>query len=325
MALKRLAAAAALLLFAACGRPPVRDEVTVQFYEEGNEITVRAETSFDLRTASRRVEQAQSAAMAQTDPWAVRFAQLTPVADEVTFLRNRGELERVTRTIRIPEDDLQRVFSDTSITVNLIRGEGWRELTFYPGSSSRASREQVRHFEGQLNLWSSDVARYFTAIDHIYDYLGEHPHRAKPLFAALLNEKEPADVLEDEEPLLTAVLAVMERVADRMDAAEQDSWSLAEEADLIYNPFPARVVVRVPREKELVIEPVDLFKAIAALEGKWISPDPLAALLKDEQATADQLAAMPRRSVAVPNAGEIAGAIREQLARPKTYAIRWTH
>ena len=323
MSLRRLAAAALIALLAACARPPVRDELTVQFYENRDEITVRAETTFDLRTGSRRVEAAQNAAVAGTDPWAIRFAQLTPEAEELTFLRSRGELERVTRTIRIPEDDLQRVFADTSITVSLIRGEGWRELTFYPGASSRASREQVKHFEGALSDWSKDVARYFTAIDHLYDYLDENPHRAKPIFAALINEKETADILEDEEPLLTAVLAVMEKIAERMDAAEKDSLSLVEEADLIYNPFPARIVVRVPREKDLVVEPVDLFKAIAALEGKWISPDPLAALVKEESPTAEQLAAMPRRSTSVANAGEIAGAIREHLARPKTYAIRW--
>lgn len=320
---KRLAALA-LLLLAACARPPVRDEVRVQFHEEGGEITVRAETTFDVSSISRRVETARAAALAGNDQWSVRFGRLSPAAEEVTFSRQRGELQRVTRTIRIAEDELQRVFADTSITVGLLRGDGWRELTFYPGTSSRASREQRQHFEGQLNSWSNEVARYFTAIDHLYDYLGENPHRAKPVFTALVNEQEAADVLEDEQPLLAAAMNAMERIADRMDAAEEESVTFAEEADLIYNPFPARMVVRVPNEKDLVIEPVDLLQAIASLQGKWISPDPLAALLKEEAPTADELAAMPRKSASVVHAGEIAGAIREQLARPQTYSIRWT-
>ncbi len=315
-------AALALLVLAACARPPVRDEVTVQFFEEGDEIAVTAVTSFDHGSMSRRVEAARTAALAGQDPWSVRFARLSPQSEEVTFTKHRGELDRVKRSIRIPADDLQRIFADTSVTVSLIEGEGWRELTFYPGSSSRASREQTAHFESQLSTWSNEVARYFTAIDHLYDYLDENPQRAKFVFAALVNEKEAA-VLEDEEPLVTAVVGAMERIAERMDAAEAESFTFAEAADLIYNPFPAKLTVRVPREKDLVIEPVDLFKAIAALEGKWITPDPLAALLKEESPTAEQLAALPRESRTVVNGGEIADAIREQLAQPRTYSVRW--
>ena len=108
-----------------------------------------------------------------------------------------------------------------------------------------------------------------------------------------------------------------------MDDTEGSAWSFAEEADLIYNPFPARITVRAPGEKDLVIEPVDLYKAIASLEGRWIEPDPLAALLKNEIPPPEDLAKLPRKSANVVNADEIAAAIKEQLARPKTYSIRW--
>ena len=140
---RRLAAVALLVLATACGRPPVRDEVTIQFHDDRDTVTVTAETTFDRNVATTRVESARSAALAGTDPWTVRFARLSPVSEEIEFARHRGELERVTRIVRIPEEELQRVFADTSITVNLLRGDGWRELTFYPGSSSRASRDQV--------------------------------------------------------------------------------------------------------------------------------------------------------------------------------------
>src|SRR5687767_4522544 len=307
----RKLAVAALLVLAACGRPPVRDEVTVQFHDDREEITVTAETWFDRGSDNQRVEAARAAALQGLDPWSVRFARLDPQYEEVTFARQQGELERVTRRIRIPAEDLQRVFSDTSITVNLIRGDGWRELSFFPGSSSRASREQTRHFDQKLRSWSEEVARYFVAIDHLYDYLDENPHRTKFVFAALLNEKD-AGVLQDEEPLLEAVIKAMERIGEQMDADEESAFTFAEEADLIYNPFPARMVIRVPREKELVIERVDLFETIAALEGKWISPDPLAALLKEESPTSEQLARLPRKSASVINASHIETAIRDR-------------
>ena len=320
--MKRRLALAALLVLAACGRPPVRDEVTVQFHDDREDITVTAETRFERGASSQRVEAARTAAIQGNDPWSVRFARVDPQFDEVTFARQQGELGRVTRRIRIPAEDLQRVFSDTSITVTFMRGEGWRELSFFPGSSSRATREQTRHFDEELRSWSEEVARYFIAIDHLYDYLDEYPHRTKFVFAALLSEKEPV-VLEDEEPLLDAVIRAMERIGERMDARDDSAFTFAEEADLIFNPYPARLVVRVPREKDLVVEPVDLFETIAALEGKWISPDPLAALLKDESPTPEQLAALPRKSTSVINAAAIETTIREQLARPRNYTIRW--
>ena len=315
----------ALLLVAACAQPPVTDQVTVQFHENSNAITVTATTDFKRDSQSPRVESARIAALGGTDPWSIRFARLSPVDEDVTFSRHRGTLDQVTRRITIPADDLQRVFSDTSITVNLIEGEGWRELSLYPGTSSRASREQIRLFDEELNVWSQDVARYFIAVDHLYDYLDENPHRAKFIFATQENEKE-SPVLEEEQPLVDAVGNAMERILSRLEEQEDQAYSFAEAADLIFNPFPAKMTIRVPREKDLVIEPVNLVEALASLEGKWISPDPLAALLKDEEEalTSEQLAAMPRHSTSVINATEIANAIREQLARPQTYTIRWS-
>jgi hypothetical protein len=322
--MKRLAVLA-LLLLAACKQPPVTDQVTVQFYEHRNTITVTATTDFNRTSQNPRIESARIAALAGTDPWSIRFARVSPVDEDVTFSRHRGTLDQVTRRITIPADDLQRVFSDTSITVNLLEGEGWRELSLYPGTSSRASREQIRLFEEHLNAWSEEVARYFIAIDHLYDYLDENPHRAKFIFATQENDEE-SPVLEEEKPLVEAVGNAMERILSRLEEQEDQAYSFAEAADLIFNPFPAKMTIRVPREKDLVIEPVNLVEALTSLEGKWVSPDPLAALLTkdgEEPLTSEQLAAMPRHSTSVINATEIATAIREQLARPQTYTIRW--
>lgn len=328
-----------LLLLAACAQPPVRDEVTLDFSGEEDTVVVTAETTFDLHPktteARARVESARAAALAGTDAWSARFARLEPDSERWTQQRNHGVLERVSRSATIRSADLQQAFSDSSITVNLLRGEGWSELTFYPGTSTRASREQQRQFNDELTSWSSAVARYFMAMHHLYAYMNVNPERARYLFAALLNEKgtdgaEPV-VLEDEQPLIDAVVDAMEDVAKRMDDQEGRAASFAEETDLIFNPFPARVIVRVPGDvlasegfnEKLIIEPIDLFAAIAKLEGRWISPDPLAALLRDQQPTSEALAEVPRHAEAVVNASEIATAIRAELARPKQYMVRW--
>lgn len=278
-------------------------------------------------------EHARAAALSGTDAWSIRFARLpAPEEEHLTYRRQRGTLERVTRSARIPADDLQTLLSDTNITVDVVHGEGWRELAFYPGSGGRATREQQRELEGALATWSESVARYFNAVHRLYSYLQEQPGRDRYVFAALLEENfEQAPVLDEEAPLVEAVVDAMAGIAEAMDAQEGRAAHLADVADLVYNPFPARVVVRVPGDvlasdgfnEDLTIERVDLFAAVSALEGRWISPDPLAALLRDERPAAEQLAEMPRKSQAVVSAGEIAGAIREQLVRPRTYSVRW--
>lgn len=329
-----------LLVLAACARLPVTEELTIEPDGEGDTVVITASTTFLANPpndrARARVEAARADALSNTDAWSIRFARLaTPEEERITYQKSRGALERVTRAARIPADDLQQLLSDTNITVDVLRGEGWRELIFYPGSGGRATRDQQRNVDATLASWSQTVADYFTAIHHLYSYLDQNPSRSEYVFAALIAENlDEAPVTEEEVPLVEAVVDAMGRIASRMDEQEGHAGTLAEEADLVFNPFPARVVVHVPgdvissegftaKDRALTIEPVDLFAAIAALEGRWIEPDPLAALLRDQSPTAEQLAEVRRKSQAVVNGTEIAAAIREQLARPRMYSVRW--
>ena len=334
--MKRLLGAL-LFLAAACARPPITDVVTIEPARDDAAVLVTVQTSFDAAPANEqmiaRVEAARAAALSSTDAWSVRFARLDPEDERLTLEKHRGTLESITRAVRIPLDDLQRVFSDANITVDVVHGEGWTELHFYPGSGSRATREQQKQFEGELASWSAAVARYFTAVDHLYSYLRDAPGRDRYLFAAIFSDQD-AVVTEDEQPLVDGVVEAMAEIAEQMDAKEGRSATLAEEADLIFNPFPARVVIRTPgdvissegftsKDGALTIEPVDLMGAINALEGRWIYPDPLTLLLRDKAPTAAEIAEMPRRSRPVTSSTEIAQALRDQLTRPKTYLIRW--
>ena len=329
-----------LLLLAACAKPPITDELTIEPEREDDTIVITLATSFTLKPANdfarARVEAARAAALSATDPWSIRFDRLSvPEEERVTYQKSRGTLERVTRVARVSSDDLQHLLSDTNITVDVLRGEGWRELTFYPGSGGRATREQQREFDAELTTWSQSVARYFSAVHRLYSYLRLNPQRDRDVFTALLGDKEVL-LAEEEQPFVDDVLAAMEEIADRMDAQDDRADTFAEQADLIFNPFPARVTIRVPgdvlasegfqksgKSGDLVIEPVDLFAAIGALEGQWISPDPLVALLRDERPAPEEIAKLPRKSEAVVSGGEVARAIRDQLQRPRMYSVRW--
>ncbi|HUR82794.1 MAG TPA: hypothetical protein VM733_18690 [Thermoanaerobaculia bacterium] len=338
--MRRRVLVATLLLFAACRRLPVEDEVTIAPAENGDAITVSVTSDFWLDPPNdevrARVDAARAAALANTDPWAIRFARLdTPMEERQTIEKTRGTVQRVTHAARIPADDLQQLFSDANITVDFVRGDGWRELRFYPGSDGRATREQREAFESTLQAWSRSVVRYFTAMDHLYKYMDHHPQRAEALFAALMEEKDAPPIDEEEErPLVDAVIHSMDEIAQRMDT-EEGRNGIVELADLVFNPFPGRMVLKTPHDvlssegfeqpskNELTIEHVDLFASLKGLEGRWISPDPLAATLHDSEVTAAQLAEAERKSTTVVSATEVTRAIREQLARPKAYVVRW--
>lgn len=341
--MRKRIAALLMLLAASCAQFPVTDEVKVDFTGEPGRVLVTAETTFQLQPRSdearARIDIARAAAQSGTDAWALRFARLHAEEERVTHQTRRGVLERVTRVVDIPDDELQQVFADTSVTVDVVNGDGWRELRFYPGTSARATREQQRRFASELSAWSALVARYFTAVHHLYAYMDENPGRAQYLFAALMNEKREDGslpvVAEEEQPLIDDVEHAMDDVGARMDEQEGRAATFEEEADLVFNPFPARITINLPgdvlstegfaaqKDHTLVIEPVSLFAAIAGLEGKWITPDPLAVALREQSPTSEEWAAMPRHSTAIVSASSVAEAIREQLARPKAYVVRW--
>jgi hypothetical protein len=315
---KWIAVAAALLLAAACTRRPA-DELTVELSRDDDHVVVTAQTALDS-------DAARDAAMAGTDPWAVRFARVSSELERTTFQKTRGTLDRVTRSVRIPRRDLQQVFADTSVTVQVVSGEGWNELTFYPGTSTRASREQQRHFHDALATWSVDVARYYDAVHRLYTYMDSNPDRALALYEAILTPagEEPPALFEEEQPYVDQLLRTMDDLVGRMDEEEGNFATLADEADLIFNPFPARITVHVPGdEKPLVIEPIDLLESIKSLEGRWISPDPLVAFLREENLSAEQLARQTRRATFNVTAADIESALRAQLTKPRTLSVRW--
>lgn len=338
-----IAATVALLFAAACVKPPIREELSIELSRETDAVVVTAETTFDLESRApvvrERVDAARAAVEAGTDPWATRFARVSPEADRLALDRSRGVLERVTRSARIAPEELQQIFADTNITVTVVRGDGWRELAFYSGTSNRGSREQHRRFEEELERWSRSVAIYFQALQRLYAYLDEQPQRARWVFAALLNEKNfdgPGPVvLEDEQPLIEDTVEAMAAIATGMERQMTQAPTLGEQADLLFNPFPARITVRLPGEavalhgfaaqgdSVAVIEPIDLLAIVSELEGRWVDPDPLAVLLREESPTPDALAAKRRRASPVTSSTEIAAAVRERLVRPRTFVVRW--
>jgi hypothetical protein len=126
---------------------------------------------------------------------------------------------------------------------------------------------------------------------------------------------------------------------DNLAFGQDETEELEREADLVFNPFPATLVVRVPTEPlivegftreekgRLVAHTMNLLDAIASLEGKWISPDPLAFALRSDskglEDLAPVLAGQQRRAEAVIGEREVADALRERLQPAPRYRVRF--
>ncbi|HSY47385.1 MAG TPA: hypothetical protein VLC46_01100 [Thermoanaerobaculia bacterium] len=338
--MKRTPLAAAVFFFAASCANIVHHDLILTFDESGENVTVAAVTSIPSSKDSHdhdRDERLREDILAGRDEWGLRFANANPESYRVTLDRERGELVHVERSARIDNADLQKIFFDVAVSAVVTRGDGWAELAIYPGTSTRATRSQRDDAEKKLRTYSEHAIVYFDAVRSMYDYLDGHPQRAEELFAALYrddNDPQPPVVSDQEHDLVTAVRKSIDGLTEN-----DDTQLLEAEADIVYNPMPARIVVRVPgqpllvegfaiaRGGDLVAEPPSLLDAVASLEGRWVTPDPLAFALRpnggDPAKEATIIATMPRRTTAVIGPIEVGDALVQKLRPAPRYRVRW--
>jgi hypothetical protein len=339
--MRRTLFAAVVFAFAASCANIVHHDLTLTFDDSGEHVTVAAATVIPTSKDSRdhaREDRLRDDILAGRDEWSLRFANANPESYRVMLDRARGELIRAERIARIDTADLQKVFFDVAVSAVVTRGDGWAELAIYPGTSTRATRPQRDDAEKKLRAYSERAVRYFAAVRSLYDYMNEHPPRAAELFAALFrddDDPQPSLISDQEHDLIALLKKAVTGLTE-----DENTELLEAEADLVYNPLPARIVVRVPgaplvvegfargKEGELVAEPPSLLEAVASLEGRWVTPDPLAFSTRpggggDPQNEAALIAAMPRRTTAVIGAIEVGDALIQKLRPAPRYRVRW--
>lgn len=332
------------LLLTGCGlRAPIRNTIAIEPDEKGRNATITVVTEFSTMPASRAVSERLRAARLATldgrDEWSPRFGSVTALSERIAFDKERGVLKSAQRTAVIDIDDLQRFFTDTGITVQITRGEGWTELSYFPGSATRASRLQRDRVALALKTWTADAQRYLRAMNHLYSYLDREPHRAEVAFEAIFSDDEE-QLAKEEVSLVGEVKRAMDSILEHMKLDESEATTLDEEFDLVYNPFPGEIIVKLPRPviaaegftrrdgDSVAIRRSGILDAAAALDGRWLAPDPMAMMLKTEEAQkelpdAATLARMPRKRTATPSRSEIEDAFVEQLRPAATYRVRW--
>jgi hypothetical protein len=119
-----------------------------------------------------------------------------------------------------------------------------------------------------------------------------------------------------------------------------DAYSLNELSRLASDPLPMRLTVTVPgpiveiegfevHESYVERRPVDLWRALLDLEGRWLEPDLVTALLAplpaDHKPEPDPVvfAAIPRWAGTPPSAGEVEAAVAAELIPPGVHRVRW--
>lgn len=339
--MKRGLLTAIIFLFAASCANIVHHDLTLTFDGRGERVTIAAATSIPTLKDSHdraRDERLREDILAGRDEWSLRFANANPESERVMLDRARGELLRAERIARIDVGDLQKVFFDVAVSAVVTRGDGWSELAIYPGTSTRATRPQRDDAEKKLAAYSERAVRYFDALRMMYGYMNQHAARAAEMFAALFRDAEdaqPSLINDEEHDLVEAVRSAVNALTE-----DEDTERLEAEADLVYNPLPARIVVQVPGEPllvegfvrskggELVAEPPSLLEAVASLEGRWVTPDPLAFATRpggggDPEKEAALIAAMPRRVSTVIGAIEVGDALVQKLRPAPRYRVRW--
>jgi len=244
---------------------------------------------------------------------------------------------------------MTRFFADSGVAVSWQRDDGHAELNLYPPAAGNATREERQVVARALSSWSALVATHLDRLSELWDYLDEHPDRARPCLARIF---EP--YLSDEEVRTTGELTPVEAdIVERVNSAMSDvsrilevpkgeAYSIEETSRRVYDPFPAPVEVALSGAvdevegftvdgQRLRAGGTSLWQALRGLEGRWLAPDPMLAAVEFDLQGAherpfdlDAFVARPRRHDAIPTAEQVHEALAKKLEAPSRYRARWT-
>jgi hypothetical protein len=335
----------AAILSACASQSPINNRLVIDFDRDGQRARITSSTDLALDYRGHVMEQRlaveRDAILANRDEWSHRFAAVNADSERLLLDKDHGVLQHVERSAVVDRDQLHRFFSDTPITLSLARGAGWTELTLYPGTSSRATRPQREEVQRLLASWSRDGAAYVDAVGKLYSYLDAQPLRADAVFTVLFSGDGVHAAYEEEEALINGVVKAMDRITDRMQQSQPAAYTVDEEFDLVYNPFPAELLIHTPHaiaavenlerraDDTVAVHRAGILDAVRSLEGQWVSPDPLALVVRADEENRDiptprELAAMPRKWTPMVSATDIEHAITTALTPPAAYKVRWS-
>ncbi|HEV8583091.1 MAG TPA: hypothetical protein VGX68_28830 [Thermoanaerobaculia bacterium] len=355
---RRASAVLLCLAFASCFESPVREELLLRFLPNGavvatSRVEIFADQDSKNPALARRLAETRRTLLEGTDAWGARFAAANPAAERFGWEKRLGDLRVGTRSAVIGEPEgLAALFGDTSIgaTYRIDADRGVAELMLTPGASTRATRRQREEMKRTLGTWSAALAEYLEAGGALYAYLERQPDRARTcfgmLFVDMMDEEEMKGLDEprdEEEAMIKRLNDAMRQVTDVLLVPEGAEFSADEVSHLVYDPFPARLAVKLPgrslemegfqtgEDGTLSVSGLGLWEALRSLEGRWLSPDPVlfyvaASRQGEAKIDLDAFVAKPRNA-APPDCSSSAEEVREAIVarlRPAPiYRVSW--
>lgn len=347
-----------LLALAGCFEEPVTQSMLLQFLPSHTvKVSVRVriqEPDPASERLKRRLAETRRELLAGDDAWSRRFSALAPAAERRTWEKTLGEVAGVTHQALLDDPEaLGRFFEDTALEVSWREPEGERaelEIRAFPPAGATAHERAA--VDRALTDWPAALARYFAALARLYDSLEDHPERATACLGGVLRDDLDeatatalAELTAEEETLVDGVRDAMKDVAGVLVVAETEASSLDEMSHRVYDPFPAKLTVRVPGpilEVEgftraatgdtagatLHARGIGLWDALASLRNRWAEPNLLMVHVAQQRAgegTLDlaRLATAARRAES-PGAREIRAALLERLRAEPLYRVAWS-
>ncbi len=342
------------LLTTACFEETVVERLTLRFLPDG-----RAEATATIEIDPGALEDEEDGRLGRwatevlegRDAWARRFGELDAAQETFRWEKRDGLLHRAERAAILEDPSgLSALFGDTAVAVEYDEEGGRSELAFYPGPSSRATREERQRVDRAFDEWSKAISQYLAGVEDFYRELDARPGRARALVSALFD-----DVLDAEAPDLTgAEQELVDELSQRMEgvigvlASEGDGDSLEELSRLAYDPFPVPLRIEIPGEPleveglwqrpegdgtVLVVPGLSFWKALTSLEGRWVFPDPVLTwvwMARTEPEGAQARAALDeilspatRRIEPAPLPAEVRQTLEDRLAAEPAYRVTW--
>lgn len=307
-----LLALAGSVLFVSCFEDPVAEKVDIRLRPDGyaevtHQITFSSPGAEGNKALAARIDALRNEHVRQQDRWSQLMSLASPELETLEWHREGGVLKSVRQSGVVSLESLDRLFAQQGLTFSRLDDEQWHELSIYPGASRRATREQQQRVAMAFDGWAMAVADYVEAMRAVYDHAERNPSRAaavlRPLFADLLadGEKESTDEegTSEETALVQRAEDAMNRVTEVVSFGPDQPYTLNELSLLVYDPFGYDLSITCVgeilqasgfarrRERTVTHPRRSLWSAFEALEGTWLSPDPLLMKVRKDRARDD--------------------------------------
>ena len=346
-------AALATTLLAGCWEEPVRETLTVDLRQPrrvGLSVVIELESARELQeepAARRAVEQAAADLFEGRHAWNERFSLLDCELETGGWAKQIRELRRYELAAECSDPgSLGTLLGDRQLVTHLSFEAGGGELRLVPTGGGPATRGDRVRLERELDGFTRAFSAYLSEARDFARRAERVPDRAALLWDAVLVQNDPDAVPEltsAEKERATRLLDAIGSVLEAFHTGGRQAESLDALARRVFDPLPMEVEVVPPSQAtlevhglvaaeggKLALAPRGIEGALAAFEGRWLSPDPAMTLLRVLRSGDDEPPALEPfvrgsivRSDETPDAAALRAEIESLLAPPDELSLVW--